>query len=233
MGSKNEEYAVEVVDLNKTYRTGDIVLDILKGVCCCIKKGELVLITGHSGSGKTTLLSIIAGTLRFDSGDVILFGKNLKEMTEDQITEFRKKYVGFIFQQFCLLNNLTVLQNISIPLLLNGYHKHKAMEISAEMLCKVGLKGKELMKPTRLSGGEQQRVAIARALVNQPWLLICDEPTAALDADNGARIMELLSEIAKTPNRSIVIVTHDDRIFKYGDSMLYLENGVIIEQKGK
>lgn len=220
--------AVKIQNLTKRFAVGNFYLDVLRGIDLEVKKGEILMITGPSGCGKTTLLSIIAGTLRFDQGDVKVFDTALKNMSDAQVTEFRKRHVGFIFQQFHLISSLNNIENISVPLLLNAVDKKDALEKATEMLHVVGLKGKEHLRSFHLSGGEQQRVAIARALIHQPPLLICDEPTAALDADNGARIMQLLRDVAKSPERSVIIVTHDNRIFKYADRIARMEDGLII-----
>lgn len=227
MVEKDKEIAVELKNVAKRYRSGEIYLDVLRGIDLKAKVGEILMITGPSGCGKTTLLSIIAGTLHFDEGEVNVFGTNLSHLDDQQMTEFRRLKIGFIFQQFHLLKSLNVVENISVPLLLNGVQREEALVKAAEMLKKVGLRGKEQIRPGRLSGGEQQRVAIARALVHNPALVICDEPTASLDADNGARIMQLLSEVVRAPNRCAIIVTHDNRIFKYADSIVRMEDGVI------
>lgn len=219
--------AVKIQGLTKRFLVGDFHLEVLRGIDLEVRKGEILMITGPSGCGKTTLLSIIAGTLRFDEGKLTVFNKDLKNLSDDQMTEFRKSHIGFIFQQFHLIKSLNNLENISIPLLLNGMDKHEAMQKAMDMLDIVGLKNKEDLRSYHLSGGEQQRVAIARALVHQPPLLICDEPTAALDADNGARIMQLIREVAKSPHRSVVVVTHDNRIFKYADRIARMEDGLI------
>lgn len=227
MDEEKKKFAVELDNVSKRYLSGEIYLDVLRGIDLKAKVGEILMITGPSGCGKTTLLSIIAGTLKFDGGEVSVFGTKLSELSDPQITEFRRTQIGFIFQQFHLLKPLSVVENISIPLLLNGVEREEALVKSAEMLKKVGLRGKEKIRPGRLSGGEQQRVAIARALIHEPSLVICDEPTASLDADNGARVMQLLSDVVRSPNRCAIIVTHDNRIFKYADSIVRMEDGVI------
>ncbi len=228
MSESEETYAVEVRNLSKRFPSGEIYIDVLRGIDLVAKKGEMLMITGPSGSGKTTLLSIMAGTLHFDQGTVNIFGTNLKDMSDNQMTEFRKRHIGFIFQQFHLLKALSVLQNVSVPLLLNGMKENEALDRSAVMLSRVGLRGKENLKPSRLSGGEQQRVAIARALIHDPWLVICDEPTASLDADNGTKIMQILSEVSRSPDRCAIVVTHDNRIYKYANTIAAVEDGLII-----
>lgn len=228
MPETKEEFAIELKNVTKRYRSGDIYIDVLRGVDLNAKKGELLMITGPSGCGKTTLLSIIAGTLHFDSGEVYVFNVKLSTLNDQEITAFRRNHVGFIFQQFHLISSLNVMENVAVPLLLQGYAREEALIKAVEMLKKVGLKGKEKLNPQRLSGGEQQRVAIARALVHDPSLIICDEPTSALDADNGIRIMQLLADVAKAPSRCAIVVTHDPRIFKYADTIAQMEDGVIV-----
>lgn len=224
-----EENAIIVENVSKNFHAGGSVVHALRDVNFIAKKGELLMIVGPSGCGKTTLLSVIAGTLRFDKGEVEVFKHFLHEMKESAITEFRKKNVGFIFQQFHLIKTLNILENISIPLILNGFPRSYALDKANVMLEKVGLKGRGHERPLNLSGGQQQRVAIARALVHEPPLLICDEPTSALDAESGARILELLTEIARTPDRCVIIVTHDSRIFKYADRLAAMDDGRVVK----
>lgn len=228
MVETQEKPVIVVRNVTKRYLSGDFYVDALKGVDLEAKNGEILMIVGPSGCGKTTLLSVIAGTLHFDNGEVSIFNQSLKELTDDQVTEFRRTHIGFIFQQYHLIKTLSAAENITIPLLLNGVNKNIALEKAAEMLKHVGLKGKEKKKPAHLSGGEQQRVAIARALIHEPPLLICDEPTAALDAESGARIMKLLTEIALSKERCIIVVTHDSRIFKYASKIVRMEDGLVV-----
>lgn len=223
-----QHIAVHLKNVSKNFKEGTSVVHALKGINFDAKKGELLMIVGPSGCGKTTLLSVIAGTLRFDTGNVDVFNYQLESMSEDQVTEFRKSNVGFIFQQFHLIKTLNVLENISIPLILNGCNLTIALDKADQMLTRVGLKGRGHDKPLNLSGGQQQRVAIARALIHEPRLLICDEPTSALDAESGALILELLTEVAKTSERCVIVVTHDARIFKYADRLVKMDDGRLI-----
>ena len=218
-------FAVKVRNVSKTFGTGDARTQALKGVNFDTRLGELLLIVGPSGCGKTTLLSIIAGTMEFEGGEIDVFENRLHAMTKPAITNFRRRDIGFIFQQFNLIPTLTCLENISVPLLLNGVRRRDAETRSADAMKLVGLESKIRETPTNLSGGQQQRVAIARALVHEPRLIICDEPTSALDKENGAKIMELLHDIAKSPTRSVIVVTHDTRIFRYADRMTEMEDG--------
>jgi putative ABC transport system ATP-binding protein len=224
---KAPEILVEGV--SKTFRQGDEVLHVLKDVHFHAREGQLVMIVGPSGSGKTTLLSAIAGTLGVDSGAIRLFDFEIHLKSPKEIIDFRRKNVGFIFQQFHLIPTLTCDENVAIPLLLNGLSHREAIEEAHRSLAEVGLESKFKSLPRELSGGQQQRVAIARALIHKPALIICDEPTAALDAESGIKIMEVIRAHVKTPGRIVIIVTHDNRIFKYADRIEKMNDGRIIE----
>ncbi len=223
-----DELAVHVRGATKTYHQGNEAIYALRSVDFDAVQGELQMIVGPSGSGKTTLLSVIAGVLYFEEGEIEVLGHSLHQMTQKEVTQFRKKHIGFIFQLFNLIPTLTCEENVSIPLLLNGVEKGLARRKARDYLEKVGLKGREKDHPQNLSGGQQQRVAIARALVHEPDLVICDEPTASLDAESGAKIMELLREIVKQDKRTALVVTHDNRIFKYADRIAKMDDGKII-----
>lgn len=214
---------VSVEKVSKTFEQGGDVLHVLRDVYFTAKRGELVMIVGPSGSGKTTLLSVIAGTLRPDSGKIRLFDFALEDKTNAEITRFRRSNVGFIFQQFHLIPTLTCGMNVAIPLLLNGWDYQEALKEAFKALQEVELAAKFESLPKSLSGGQQQRVAIARALIHKPQLIICDEPTSALDAESGSRIMELI----RPQGRIVIVVTHDSRIFKYADRIVKMDDGVI------
>lgn len=226
--ANNHPLAVHLKNVSKTFGKGDAAVHALKDVTLDTRQGELQMIVGPSGCGKTTLLSVIAGTLRVDSGEITVFHHDFQKMNDNSVTEFRKKDVGFIFQLYNLIPTLNVVENVSIPLLLNGVGYEQAETKSAELLEHVGLKGREKERPTTLSGGQQQRVAIARALVHEPRLVVCDEPTAALDSETGGTIMRLLKNISRTPGRSVIVVTHDSRIFKYADRIVKMDDGKIL-----
>ena len=223
--SSGPALAVHVRGVTKTFGRGESRTAALKGVDFDARQGELLLIVGPSGCGKTTLLSVVAGTLEFDEGEVEVFGHSLHAMRPAQITQFRKRSVGFIFQQFNLIPTLNLVENVSVPLLINGVRRRAAEEKAATLLQEVGLTGRERDLPTNLSGGQQQRVAIARALVHDPRLLICDEPTSALDKETGGHIMELLRATARKPDRCVIVVTHDPRVHRYADRMTEMEDG--------
>ncbi len=220
--------AVRVDDVVKTFGAGDAKTFALKGASLEARLGEMLMIVGPSGCGKTTLLSVLCGTLSANSGRIEVFGADLGNMSTGQVTDFRRSGVGFIFQQFNLIPTLTAVENVSIPLLLNRNSTREAQLAAAEVLDQVGL-GKRLNAyPNQLSGGQQQRVAISRALVHNPRLIICDEPTAALDAVTGRKIMELLHERAIQPDRCVIVVTHDSRIYSYASRIAEMEDGRVI-----
>lgn len=218
---------VQVRNVFKKFHQGEDAIDALKDISLHVGKQELVMIVGPSGCGKTTLLSVIAGTLFFDKGEIDLFGNALHKLTQKEITRFRRQHIGFIFQQYHLIPTLNCLENVTIPLLLNGINSTEAEERAFKMLDQVGLKGREKDNPKKLSGGQQQRVAIARALVHEPKLVICDEPTSSLDADTGMRVMELLKEMTAKEDKCLLLVTHDNRIFKYADRIIKMDDGQI------
>jgi putative ABC transport system ATP-binding protein len=219
--------AIHCKGITKSYRSKNSVTIALRGVDLDILAGELFMLVGPSGCGKTTLISVIAGILNHDSGECSIFGESLKDMDESQRTEYRGQNIGFVFQSFNLIPALTAKENVSIPLLLNGVDRSKANELAERELSKVGLANKTNSLPSELSGGQQQRVAIARALVHDPKIIVCDEPTSALDHATGGEIMELFRNEALKDNRTLVIVTHDSRIFRYADRIGIMDDGVV------
>lgn len=220
---------VDVRAVDKSFGDGPDRIDVLKKVNLQACTGEIMMLVGPSGCGKTTLLSAIAGTLRVDAGNIQVFGSALETMSGGALTRFRSTNIGFIFQQFNLIPTLSVAENVGIPLLIQGASASKALDRSRAILDKVGLGTRWKERPNKLSGGEQQRVAIARALVHEPPLVICDEPTAALDARNGEIVLDLFRQVARSPERAVIIVTHDNRIFPYADRIARMDDGEIIE----
>jgi len=212
-------------NLIKDYGSGESRVRALRGVDLEIAPGMLTLLVGPSGCGKTTLLSILAGTLNPTDGEVSVLGVNLPRLSKAQKAAFRTQNVGFVFQQFNLLPTLTAVENVSIPLLIGGCKRSMALSRAAEVLKAVGLGDRLHSLPGQLSGGQQQRVAIARALVHQPRLLVCDEPTSAVDAHTGQVVMQLIRQQALRPDRVVVVVTHDARVFGFGDRTITLEDG--------
>ena len=217
--------AVHTRGLFKSFGKGDSLVHALKGIDFEARCGELMMIVGPSGCGKTTLLSVLCGTLRPEAGSVTVFGQPLETMRPSKLTAFRGRHIGFVFQQFNLIPTWNALENVSVPLLLTGTPRKKAEDAARSLLRSVGIPDKATAYPTQLSGGQQQRVAIARALVHNPRLLICDEPTAALDAASGKNVLQLLRETAIHPDRCVIVVTHDSRIFQFADRIAEMEDG--------
>jgi putative ABC transport system ATP-binding protein len=225
--SNGRQLAVKTRGVTKSFGRGDSAVQALKGVDFEAYCGELVMVVGPSGCGKTTFLSVVCGTMQADDGSVDVFGTDLIHLGTGRLTAFRGKNVGFIFQQFNLIPTWNIVENASVPLLLNGQSTRQAEKAAAKILAEVGLGNRLDAYPRQLSGGQQQRVAIARALVHEPRLLICDEPTASLDAASGTKVMELLKESACRPDRCVIVVTHDSRIFPFADRIAEMEDGVV------
>jgi putative ABC transport system ATP-binding protein len=222
-------YAVHVRGIVKSFGDGDSKLTVLKGIDFNARDGEIMMLVGPSGCGKTTLLSVIAGTLRADAGTVDVFGDKISALPNAAVTRFRAQNIGFIFQSFNLIPTLNIAENVSVPLLIQGKSPRAAEKKAREVLQQVGLGERWHNRPNLLSGGQQQRVAIARALVHEPRLIICDEPTASLDAKNGHMVMDLFRDVARVPGRGVIIVPHDNRIFSYADRIAQMDDGRIVE----
>jgi putative ABC transport system ATP-binding protein len=227
MSESGQQNAVVTRGVLKTFGRGDSAVRALKGVDFEARCGEMIMIVGPSGCGKTTFLSVICGTMKADAGSLDVFGTDLIHLGASRLTEFRGRNVGFIFQQFNLIPTWNILENTSIPLLLQGQSRRKAQDAAAKLLTEVGLGARLGAHPRELSGGQQQRVAIARALVHEPRLLICDEPTAALDAATGHKVLELLKASACREDRCVIVVTHDSRIFGFADRIAEMEDGIV------
>jgi putative ABC transport system ATP-binding protein len=213
--------------LTKTFGKGENAVHALRGVDLQVESGELMMLVGPSGCGKTTLISILAGILTPTSGQYQVLGQDLQKMSSRKRLDFRAKNIGFIFQQFNLLPSLTLAENVAIPCIINGMGRGKAIKIAKELLGELGLRGRENSLPSLLSGGQQQRVAIARALVHEPKILVCDEPTSALDHSTGQQIMQLLLDINRRIGTTMLIVSHDNRIFRYADRIAFMDDGHI------
>jgi putative ABC transport system ATP-binding protein len=225
--SATEEPAIVVRKVTKTYGSGATAFQALKGVDFEAKRGEFVMICGHSGSGKTTLLSILGCVLNATSGEVRLLGQDLSQPKESELAALRLSHIGFIFQAHNLIASLTAEENISLVLRLRGMGVSEAAAEARRKLAEVGLGEKTASLPRDLSGGQRQRVAIARALAGSPPLILADEPTAALDAQNGLAITETLRQLAKEHGHTVVVVTHDNRIFHLADRIVNIEDGLI------
>jgi putative ABC transport system ATP-binding protein len=225
--------AVACRHLTKDYGSGNSLVRALRGVELDVYPGELTLLVGPSGCGKTTLLSVVAGILDPTSGSVEVLGTDLAKLPAWRKVRFRRENVGFVFQQFNLLPALTAAENVTIPLILAGWSKRRALGHAVELLDRMGMGERAHALPAKLSGGQQQRVAIARALVHHPRLLVCDEPTSALDAQTGHTIMEILRKVALEGDRAVIIVTHDVRVIEFGDRIARMEDGHIISIDGR
>jgi putative ABC transport system ATP-binding protein len=219
--------AVSCRGLRKDFYAGDVVTHAVAGVDLDVPAGKITMLVGPSGCGKTTLLSIIAGILTPSAGTVTVLDHPLHEFTNGEKVVFRRRNLGFIFQQYNLLPALDAAENAAIPLVADGWTRRKAVAKAAELLERLGMAGHTRKLPRQLSGGQQQRVAIARALVHEPRLVVCDEPTAALDAHTGHAVMELLRDIAVQPDRAVIVVTHDTRVLNYAHRIAYMDDGRI------
>ena len=224
---RGDEMAVRVRGVTKEFGSGGSLTQALRGVDLDVPYGEMLMLVGPSGCGKTTLVSIVAGTLEPTDGEVQVLGHDLVAMSNGRKVRFRRENVGFIFQAYNLLPALTAVENAAVPLLIAGWRRGHAVEAAADVLERLGLGDRLASLPSELSGGQQQRVAIARALVHEPRLLVCDEPTSALDAANGRITMELIQQVAVQPDRAVIVVTHDSRVYSFADRIAAMEDGRI------
>ena len=215
-------------NLHKHFGSGEARVEALRGVDFETPFGELSFLVGPSGCGKTTLISIIAGLLDRSSGDMSVLGTNVDDLSATERVLFRRRNLGFIFQQFNLLPALSAAENVAVPLIAAGTPRRQAVERARALLAQLGLGGRVNAPPLTLSGGQQQRVAIARALIHEPRLVVCDEPTAALDHASGEAVMELLAANAVRPGRTVIVVTHDTRVFHYAHSIAHMDDGRIV-----
>ncbi|HLP83061.1 MAG TPA: ABC transporter ATP-binding protein [Phycisphaerales bacterium] len=204
---------------------------VLKGVDFEARAGELTMLVGPSGCGKTTLISIIAGLLRGATGSVRVFDQDVTAMSHQELIPFRLAHIGFIFQQYNLIAGLSVIENAAVPLVAAGTPWPDALDQTRDLLNTLGMTPHLTKLPRQLSGGQQQRVAIARALVHKPRLLLCDEPTAALDGKSGQAVMTLLRELAVSPDRAAIVVTHDPRVYAYADRIAHMEDGLLVKME--
>lgn len=228
---KDKKVLFELKNIVKTYKTGDTLFNALDGVCLKIYEGEFVSITGASGSGKSTLMHIIGLLDTPTSGKIILDGENIEKLNENKLASIRNKTLGFIFQQFNLLAKTSSLENVTLPLLYSEVPKEKHSTLALEMLKKVGLESKTRNTPAQLSGGQQQRVAIARALINNPKIILADEPTGNLDSKSGKDVIDFISYLNKKEGRTIILVTHDLELAKIAQRMIIIKDGKIVGEE--
>jgi len=230
---REDDYVVILRDVWKIYRSREMVVEALRGVSLDIRRGEIILVHGPSGSGKTTLLKIIAGLERPDKGSVIVDGYELTMLDEEGLALIRNTIVGYIPQDYGLIEEFSIWDNVEMPLLIAGTPREKRESAVKEILEYVGIYGRARALVNKLSGGERQRVAIARALVNTPSVLLADEPTANLDWENTRIIMDLFKRIREDFNTAIIMVSHDPRIIDYADKLIFLHEGRIKEYAEK
>ena len=223
----NRSIAVRCSSVTKSFPAGDGHVEVLHGINFEVPAGELTMLVGPSGCGKTTLISIIAGILSATAGTVETCGRLITQMSDAEKVAFRRRSIGFVFQQYNLLPALTAEENAAIPLVAAGIPMGVAAAKAAAILEQIGMAAHLRKLPNQLSGGEQQRVAIARAFVHAPQLIVCDEPTAALDADTGQTVVQILKQAAVAPGRAVIVVTHDTRIFRFADNIARMEDGRI------
>lgn len=222
--SATSDLTLRAVDVHRTFRTGEADLHVLKGVTLEVSPGERVFLIGPSGAGKTTLLYVLGGLEAPDRGEILLGGKSLYAASSGEQASMRNTMIGYVFQNYLLLPELTALENVCLPAMIGGKRSKQRAE---ELLKSVGLGARINHLPSELSGGEQQRVAIARALINDPQFIFADEPTGNLDSRTGGDIMRLLLDLAKEKGKTLVVVTHDSRLSALGDRTLSMQDGLI------
>lgn len=227
MNNDSFENIIELKNVKKIYRMGKERITAVDDVSFAIKRGEFCCLYGASGSGKSTLLNLMAGIEKITSGQIVIKGKNINTMSEKNLAMFRQNTLGFVFQSYNLMTTMTALENVELPLIFKHVPTRKRKRMSKEMLIKVGLGKRHKHKPKEMSGGQQQRVGIARAFVSKPEIVFADEPTGNLDSKTSKEVMDLIKEIARTNNQTIVMVTHDRKLAEYADRIIHILDGKI------
>ncbi len=221
--------AISCRNVKKHYGDGETRIDALRGVDFDARFGELSFLVGPSGCGKTTLLCVIAGLLNRADGELTVLGQKPDDLSSGDRVLFRRKNLGFVFQQYNLLPALTAAENVAVPLLAAEVPRKEALDRATSLLSRLGLEKRVESLPSKLSGGQQQRVALARALIHEPRIVVCDEPTAALDHATGESVMDLLASNAVQPDRAVIVVTHDARVFHHAHSIAEMDDGRIVK----
>lgn len=224
---KEQDKIIELVNVKKIYRMGTERIHAVDGVSFDIKKGEFCCLLGTSGSGKSTLLNLMAGIEKASAGKIMIKGRNIPKMSENQLAKFRQKYLGFVFQSYNLINSMTAQENVEFPLVFKRMRPKKRKRLAKDILEKVGLGTRLQHKPKEMSGGQQQRVGIARAFVAKPEIVFADEPTGNLDTRTTIEVMNLIKQMARDNNQTIVMVTHDRSLAAYGDKIIHILDGKI------
>lgn len=223
----NKEAIIQVTNVKKVYRMGSEKILAVDGVSFEVKKGEFCCLLGTSGSGKSTLLNLMAGIEKCSSGNITIKGKNIRKMNEKNLAKFRQRYLGFVFQSYNLINSMTALENVELPLVFKRIRPKQRKKLAKEMLVQVGLGKRLAHKPKEMSGGQQQRVGIARAFVAKPEIVFADEPTGNLDTKTTMEVMQLIQKIARENEQTIVMVTHDPRLAAFADIIIHILDGKI------
>lgn len=227
------EPIIEVKDVTKIYKVGNEKIVALDKVNLTINKGEFCCLLGTSGSGKSTLLNVMAGIEKLTSGEIVIRNRKINKMSERELSIFRQKYLGFIFQSYNLIASLTAFENVELPLIFKEVLPKKRKRMVKDIIMAVGLSGRAKHKPSQMSGGQQQRVGIARAFVSSPEIVFADEPTGNLDTKTTMEIMGLIKSISKEYNQTIVMVTHDSRIAEFADKVISIHDGHIASIENK
>ncbi len=223
------EEIIKLENIWKTYLLGKVKLTVLKGVDLLIKKGSFVAIMGPSGSGKSTLLHMVGALDVPSKGKVYIDGEDISYLSEDELSRIRGKKIGFVFQQFNLLHNLTALENVMLPMVFQGVPEKQRIERAKKLLSSLGLEERIYHRPAELSGGERQRIAIARSLANDPEVIVADEPTGNLDSATGKKIMDILIDLHKKDKKTIIVVTHDPNIASYTEETINIMDGEVVK----
>ncbi len=227
MSSNSQHNVIEVNDLVKTYLLGKERVRALRGVDFTIQRGEIVIIVGSSGSGKSTLLNMLAGLEKPTRGSIKVMGQDIAKMNERKMTKFRRRHIGFVFQSYNLLPMLTALENVALPLVFRGVGRRQREVEAAKLLSSVELKSHMFHKPTQMSGGQQQRVGIARAFAGSPEIVFADEPTGNLDSKTSITVMNLMLDLARVRNQTMIMVTHDRSLIPFADKVINILDGKI------
>lgn len=218
---------MDLTDVYRIYKMGQEKIAAVDGISLQVEQGEILCLQGPSGSGKSTLLHLMAGLDRPSKGTIVVGKTHIEKLSENQMGMFRQRHIGFIFQSYYLIPTLTALENVSLPLMFSGMPRKKRMILAKEILAQVGLKDRMKHKPGQMSGGQQQRVSIARAFINNPKIVFADEPTGNLDTHTTYEMMNLMTQLAKDRNQTLVIVTHDMEIAEYATRIVKIRDGKI------
>lgn len=228
---KKETAVITVKDLYKIYRIGDNRVRALNGVSFTIKKGEFCAIVGASGSGKSTLLNMLAGLEKPTKGEIVIAGEHMESKSENQLVKFRREHIGFIFQSFNLMGTMNAVENVALPLTFQGVSRKERMKRAKKMIHLVGLDKYWDHRPNQMSGGQQQRVGVARALVVKPEIIFADEPTGNLDSNTSQEIMNLMQNVVREHNQTLIMVTHDNYLASFADKIIRIKDGKIVDMK--